>query len=173
MTDMPHNSYIPYEYKEIPAVTERTAFLLDCYESLGWEPDQRAGILAEEGKLLLRRERKILNKMELTRLQNHLESCMREIELLEASKTTRAMVSALVIGILGTVFMAGSVFAVTAKPSMIGLCVLLGIPALALWGIAPIVYKKLAAQRTASANEMIAKKYDEIYEICEKGSKLL
>lgn len=173
MTDTPNNPYVPYEYKEIPAATERTAFLLDCYESLGWEADQRAGTATDDGKLLLRRERKILNKMELTRLQNHLESCIREIDLLEASKTTKAMVTSLTTGIIGTAFMAGCVFAVTAESPITWLCVLLAIPAFALWGLAPLLYKKQVTQRTVTVNEMIEKKYDEIYEICEKGSKLL
>ncbi len=173
MTDPSNNPYIPYEYMEIPAGTERTAFLLDCYESLGWMTEKRLGTVTEGGNLLLRRERKILNKMELTRLQNHLESCFREIDILEASKTTKAMISSLTVGIIGTAFMAGSVFAVTANPPIIWLCVLFGIPAFVLWALAPLLYKKMAAKRTAAVNELIAKKYEEIYEICEKGSKLL
>ena len=57
--------FIGYEYKEIDAAGERAAFYLDCYESFGWLPDERT---PAKGKLLLKRERKIMNKAELTRL---------------------------------------------------------------------------------------------------------
>lgn len=35
------------------------------------------------------------------------------------------------------------------------------------------VYKKVVAKQTEKAIPLIEEKYDEIYEICEKGSKLL
>lgn len=173
MTDMPNSPYIPYEYMEIPAGAERTAFLLDCYESLGWEADQRTGTITANRKLLLRRERKILNKMELTRLQNHLEACLGEMDMLEASKTAKATPAALATGIAGTAFMAGSVFAVTANPPIVWLCILLAVPGFSLWGLAPFLHRKLVAKRTLTVKALISKKYDEIYEICEKGSSLL
>ena len=65
--------FVGYEYKEIAAGGERAAFYLDCYESFGWVLDERAqeNSSAGKGKLLLKRERKIVNKAELTRLQRH------------------------------------------------------------------------------------------------------
>lgn len=70
----------------------------------------------EVGKnlLCLRRDRKIINKAELTRLQRNFEDCMRQVDMLERSKTSKASAAAISIGIIGTMFMAGSVFAVTA-----------------------------------------------------------
>lgn len=69
----------------------------------------------------------------MTRLQRHFEADMQDIVSLENSKTSLATILALLIGILGTVFMAGSVFAVTAEPPIIWLCILLAIPAFAGW----------------------------------------
>ena len=40
----------------------------------------------------------------------------RELETLEKRKTSKAIILALIIGFIGTVFMAGSVFAIIAKP---------------------------------------------------------
>ena len=143
-------SYVAYEYKEIEAKGERAALLMDCYQSLGWEAEKETA----SGKIMLRRSRKIINKAELTRLQ-------------------RNLITSLVIGLVGTAFMAGSVFAVTATPPVIWLCILLAVPAFTLWALAPILYPRMVAKRTKVVNELIEQKYDEIYLICEKGSKLL
>ena len=163
--------FTQYEYKEITALQNQISFYLDSYECFGWELDER--VPQKNGTLSLRRDRKILNKMELTRLQRHFEACMQEINNLESSKTTKAMIVSLTIGLLGTAFMAGSVFAVTAKPLIIWLTVILAIPAFLGWALAPISYKKIVNERTKTINELIEQKYDEIYEICEKGNALI
>lgn len=164
-----HTSYVAYEYKEITAQGERASLLMDYYQSLGWEVQKDSG----SGKIMLRRSHKLMNKTELTRLQRNLEACLAEIDTLQKSKTTKASIAALVTGLIGTAFMAGSVFAVTAASPVIWLCILLAVPAFALWILAPLLYPKMVAERTKIVNELIEQKYDEIYGICEKGSKLL
>jgi len=66
----------------------------------------------------------IRNKAELTRLQRQFDSCVAEVVALEQSKTTGAMIAALSIGIAGTAFMAGSIFAYLAD--MLLFCIILG-----------------------------------------------
>ena len=96
-----------------------------------------------------------------------------EIDKLEQSKSRTAFIWALNIGILGTAFMAGSVFAVTHEPPIYWLCILLAVPGFAGW-IAPyFIYRKLYAERTKKVQPLIEAKQDEIYEICEKGHSLL
>lgn len=162
-------SYVVYEYKEIEAKGERAALLMDCYQSHGWEAEQGNAL----GKIMLRRSRKIMNKAELTRLQRNMEACVAEIDAMQKDKTTKASIVSLVLGLIGTAFMAGSVFAVTATPPIVWLCILLAVPAFTLWALAPILYPRMVAKRTKTVNELIEQKYDEIYAICEKGSKLL
>lgn len=162
-------TYVAYEYKEIEAKGERAALLTDCYQSLGWEAEKEASA----GKIMLRRSRKIMNKAELTRLQRNMEACVAEIDALQKQKSTKASIISLILGLLGTAFMAGSVFAVTSNPPVVWLCILLAVPAFALWVLAPVMYPRMVARRTTEMNELIEQKYDEIYTICEKGSKLL
>lgn len=162
-------SYVAYDYKEISAKGERAAILMDCYQSLGWEVEKENA----SGQIMLRRSRKIMNKMELTRLQRNMEACVAEIDALQKEKTSRASIVSLVLGLIGTAFMAGSVFAVTATPPIVWLCILLALPAFTLWILAPILYPRMVAKRTKVINELIEQKYNEIYAICENGSKLL
>lgn len=167
--------FIGYEYKEISVPGEQASMYMDCYENFGWEPDENVVISQRNhtAAIRMKRNRKIVNKMELTRLQRHFESCAREIDKLERAKTSVAMVWALTIGMTGTVFMAGSVFAVTHCPPVYWLCILLAVPGFVGW-IAPFfIYRRKVDTQTKKLQPMIEAKYDEIYEICEKGHSLL
>lgn len=167
--------FIGYEYKEIIVPSEQASMYLDCYETFGWELDENIHMTNGHGTTTIRmkRNRKIINKAELTRLQQHFEACVREIGALERAKTSAATVVALMIGILGTAFMAGSVFAVTHNPPLIPLCILLAIPGFLGW-IAPyFAYGRVVEKRTEKLQPMIEAKQNEIYEVCEKGHSLL
>lgn len=174
-------NFVGYEYKEITAESSRVSFLLDGYENFGWETDEN---LPENGNIRktpnknkvvigLKRNRKIINKTELTRLQRNFEACVNEIETLEKSKTSAATMYALILAVIGTAFMAGSTFAVTAKPPHIILCILLAIPGFLGWILPYFLYKRIVGRQTKKLAPLIEKKYDEIYEICKKGNKLL
>lgn len=123
--------------------------------------------------LHLKRNRKIINKMELTRLQRNFEACEKEIEALDKSKTSVATIYALMIAIIGTAFMAGSVFAVSAQPPYILLSIVLAVPAFVGWIIPYFFYRRVVRKQTEKLEPVIEQKYDEIFEICEKGNKLL
>lgn len=169
------NDFVGYEYKEITADRERASMYLDGYMNFGWVADENIQPSMVMGKvtLKLKRDRKILNKTELTRLQRHFEACMNEIDAMEKSKTSDATIWALVIAIIGTAFMAGSVFAVTHQPPIIWLCIVLAIPAFIGWTLPAFVYKTRVRKKTNLVAPQIEQKHDEIYEICEKGNKLL
>lgn len=77
------------------------------------------------------------------------------------------------MGILGTAFMAGATFAVTAQPPHILLCIILAIPGFLGWILPYFLYKAGVRKQTEKMTPLIEEKYDEIYEICEKGNKLL
>lgn len=166
-------AFVGYEYKEIDASGERAAFYLDCYENFGWVLDERTQETGPKGRLLLKRERKIMNKAELTRLQRHFEACVDEIGALERSKTSNATIWAIVVGLIGTAFIAGATFAVTHVPPRYALCTVLAVPGFIGWALPYFLYQKLAAKRTKVVKELVERKYDEIYEICEKGNSLL
>ena len=180
-TERPYKSFVSYEYKEISVDSDKLSFMMDGYEAFGWEVDENVNSAATtphmpvQGKtvLYLKRNRKIINKMELTRLQRNFEACVKEIEALEKAKTSKATMAALIIGLIGTAFMAGSVFAITALTPHIVLSILLAIPAFIGWGLPIFVYRRIAAKDTEKMIALIEAKYDEIYEICEKGNKLL
>ena len=168
-------NFVGYEYKEISAESDKASMLLDGYINFGWTADDNIQPTSLLGRVTVRlkRDRKIINKAELTRLQRHFEACINDIDAMEASKTQPATIWAIVVGIIGSAFLAGSVFAVTAAPPIIWLCIVLGIPGIIGWILPYFVFKKLVQKRVEKITPLIEQKYDEIYEICEKGNRLL
>lgn len=173
--------FVGFEYKDVITSANRASFLIDGYKNFGWLIDGNVysgvtpGIANPNASVILRlkRDRKILNKMELTRLQRNFEFCLKEIDHLEKSKTSKAIMYALTVGIVGMAFMAGSVFAVTAEPPKIVLCIILAIPAFTGCISPYFIYKEVEKKRAAITDPLIQEKHDEIFEICEKGNKLL
>lgn len=167
--------YVGYEYKEVTVRSEQVSMYLDCYENFGWMEDQNLALAPTPHytTIRLKRDRKIINKMELTRLQQHFEACTNEIEALEKKKTSAASVWALAIGIIGTAFMAGATFAVVHEPPVIWLCILLAIPGFIGWILPYFIYNRIFRISTQRIQPMVEAKQEEIYEICEKGNSLL
>ena len=169
------SDYTAYDYKEVTVEKNKLSFYLDCYENFGWILDERFSLVkaGDMVTLHLKRNRKMINKTELTRLQRHFESCVSELIKLEKSKSTTAITACLVIGVIGTAFMAGSVFAITADPPKLWLSIILAIPAFIGWLIPPLFYNNILLSKSKKLEPYIEKKYDEIYEICQKGHHLL
>ena len=73
--------YVGYDYKTVTVESDKTSMYLDAYENFGWTTDDSmlANQFGSMVTLKLKRDRKILNKVELTRLQQHFEACMDEI----------------------------------------------------------------------------------------------
>lgn len=175
MMSQPNHPYIAWEYKEIPADSKDTSLLLDCYECFGWQQDEnrppRPG--RRPAVLSLKRDRRLVNRMELTRLQRNFESCLQEITQLEHTRARAGVLPALLVALAGTAFMAGAVFAVTADPPRYLLTILLALPAFAGW-ILPLFLRRALQQRSARrVQPLIEAKYEEIWQLCEKGHALL
>lgn len=171
-------NFIGYEYQEKTVPEMLAPYYRDNYPCFGWEEqeaqaeDYRKGA-SSQVRLRFRRDRKICNKVELTRLQRNFDGCMNEICALEQSPRSTALIWALSAGMAGTVFMALSVFAVTADPPHVLACILWAVPAFIGW-IAPyFLYKAILRRKTQKLAPFIEQKYEELYEICEKGNRLL
>ena len=167
------NRFIGYEYKEVTVKRNMESVYSDGYANFGWTLEGISTPIQSVGSVTLKfkRDRKLRNKAELTRLQRQFDSCVTEIQRLELSKIIMASAVAYIIGIVGTAFMAGSVFAYIAN--MLPLCIVLAIPAFAGWIIPYFCYCSIRMKKTDEVEPLIDKKYDEIYEVSEKANSLL
>jgi len=169
-TKMDEKKFGMNEYLEVNLKQDLVPLCSDCYHTLGWTITNTSAGIGDSVILKLQRDRKIKNRTALCDLQRKCEDAFSAIEKLENSKTTKPTAVSLGIGIAGTVFMAGSVFAYLA--SMIPLCVILAIPGFIGWGSPYFFYKKFLKESTEKANPMIEGNYDVIYEACEKAEQL-
>lgn len=175
MSEIKKTPYVGYEYKEVVVSSEQASMYLDCYETFGWELDDNLEVSSAMGLTTIRmkRDRKIINKMELTRLQRQFEACAHEIQDLERSKNLVATTWAVAVGLIGTVFMAGSVFSITNDPPIYWLGALLAVPAFAGWLCPVFLYRYKVRTQTHKIQPLIDAKQDEIYEVCKKAHSLL
>lgn len=167
------NDFTGYEYRDITVKKTMQSVYADSFGSFGWIAE---GIGEAVGKvdsvvMKFKRDRKIRNKSELTRLQRQFEACTAEIVSLERSKVTKAAGIAYAAGVIGCAFMVGSVFAVTA--GNIPLCVVLAVPGFLGWIVPYLIFRRISTKRTEAVNPLIEQKYDELYSVCEKANALL
>lgn len=169
------NGFIGYEYKDITVWREMEPLYADAYTNFGWtlEGTDISSVLQGTNTVSMRfkRDRKIRNKAELTRLQRQFEACAHEIQALERSKPSSAIVAALAVGLIGTAFLAGSVFAYIG--GMLVFSIVLAVPGFLGWIIPYFMYRKIQRDKTAKLSPLIEQKYDEIYSTCEKANGLL
>lgn len=173
MNDTGVNNFVSYEYREVNTKKKMQPIYADHYSNFGWTLEDNIDMLGKPDSVTMKykRDRKLRNKAELTRLQRQFDGYVKEILKLDASKSIVAAAVAYTVGVLGTAFMAGSVFAVTA--SNVGLCVVFAIPGFIGWVIPYLLFRKISSKKTEQVNPHIEELYDELFEVCEKANALL
>jgi hypothetical protein len=167
------NNFIGYEYKDITVDREMESLYADGYQNFGWTIDSILAPPIAIGRVLMKfkRDRKIRNKAELTRLQRQFDACVNEIVGMEKSKGDSASIVAFTVGMIGTAFLAGATFSYLS--GFVALCIILAIPGFIGWALPYYLYKATYAKKTSKVTPLIDSKYDEIYEICERANSLL
>lgn len=170
-----HAGFVAYEYQEHTVEQRYASYYEDNYGCFGWQVEQQPHGVELQGRetLRLKRDRHIPNRMELTRLQRQFEAIMEDVRRLEHSVQNQATIAGLGCGLAGTVFMGGSTFAITAAAPIVWLCAVLAVPGFILWGAAYPLYRYVQKRRAQEVQPLVEGKLDEMYEVCEKASRLL
>ena len=163
-------NFVGYEYTTVTAKSDLENMVVDGYVNFGWTPEGREVSGMKTVALSFKRNRKIRNKAELSRLQRDFDKHLKEIEALEASKTASAQIVAFTIGFVGTAALAGSMFAYLA--GMLPLMVVLAVPGFMGWILPYFVYKGRLRKKAEAVTPAIEVQYDTIYEICEQANNL-
>ena len=165
--------FVGFEYMEVSAKHWMESLYVDSYENFGWEFEGEAARESPGGLVTLKfkRDRKLRNKAELTRLQRQFEACAQEIETLERSRTTTASIAAFTIGLAGTVLLGGAMFAYLR--GLLPLMVVLAVPGFPGWIVPYFCHQRLRQKRERQIAPLIERKNDEIYSVCQRGRRLL
>lgn len=171
---MSEKNFVGYDYIVVTVKQTMESIYADGYANFGWKLE-RTSIQLSGGSMVMKfkRDRKISNKAELTRLQGQFDSYISEIESLENPKVIKTSTVAYSIGLLGTAFMPGAVFSITNKPPILAACIIIAAPGLISWIISYFCFAGISMKKTTKITLLIKQKYDEIYKICEKASSLL
>lgn len=170
---MSENNFVGFEYQDVTVKRALASVYANGYENFGRKMEGTSNSATKVDAIIMKfkRDRKIANKAQLTRLQRQFDAYVSEILSLDFSKHAKASAVAYAIGLVGTAFMAGSVFAVSAN--MTALCIVLAVPAFIGWILTYLCYRTISRKKTDAITPLIDKKYDEIYSVCEKANALL
>ncbi len=170
---MNENKFVAYEYLSVPVKQSMETLYNDCFKSFGWVLENSVLQISNLNSVVLKfkRDRKLKNMPELTELQRKCENALISIEHLEQSKTSTAMLYALIIGIVGISLLTGALFSFLAK--LIPLFILLGAFGFTGCALSYFVFNKTVEKKTLEVNKLIDQQYESIYEVCEKANKIL
>lgn len=165
--------FVAYEYTTARVRREHENLHRDVYGCFGWQVETQPGVVSPTGTVTLRlkRDRAVANRTVLAELQRRCLTALGAIEDLERSRTSGPTGVALAIGLVGSGFLAGSVFSFEA--SLWVPFVLCGVLGLTGWALAYPVYSSRRARRAAEVAPLIEKEYDTISTACEQAAGLL
>lgn len=168
-------SYVKYDYKEIKVKSDNVDMYIDSYNNFGWKLDTRYSIVTENNTSIirLRRNQKIINKVELTRLERNFEDCIRKINFLEKSINSNGLILSIIIEVLVIVLTLGGIVVSFNRDIFKDFYILLIVPGIIALYLPYFLYKYIRKKREYIVNNLIDEKYKEIYKIHKKGKKLL
>lgn len=178
MLKEPHTEippFVAYEYKEITIEKRYAERYIDGFASYGWqsydvqELQQSPGIVV----LHMKRDRTLVNRTELTRLQQQFEVCMADVAKLEGAGKDAGTMAALIAGVMGGLLIAGGIFAALSATPQILLTILLILPGTVFCCMALRAYSYAFQKQTERVKPFLHAKQEEISAICEKGHRLL
>ncbi|WP_198401180.1 hypothetical protein [Erysipelothrix larvae] len=167
-------NFVGYEYQDVTVKNAYVNLYVDSYENFGWEFEDKKSATHNVGSttLVFKRDRKIRNKAELTRLQRQFDSLVEQVDHLETKKVFKASAIAYILGVIGCGFMAASVMVMSFLSNTM-LMIILAIPGVILWIIPYLVFRHIKNQSTLEVTPMIDEKYDEIYDVSMRANSLL
>lgn len=173
-----------YEYKELFINHSKVSLFIDSYKNFGWKldtnihpsshvdlkPKPSSSHLEESKvKLYFKRPMNITNKVELIRLENNFESCIKQITIMEKKKISIAQIYALTLGLLGLLSAVISVISFSEYKIVSLLTAFIALTNI----ISPyIIYNKIRTRESQKLAPMIQQQYAEIEKICHKGYSL-
>lgn len=179
--------FVAYEYLSFNVKSEKEPMYIDCYENFGWTLVNNTALVDKEDyyinnsnindnkqvNLKFKRDRKIKNKARLQLLQRKMEVALKEIDRLEKEPFAKGTIMAIILGLFGTIFLAISVFAITAVKPLYVLCILTGIIGLIGWILPYFVFNKEKGAIEKKNISLIEEQYNIVYDNCEQANKLI
>lgn len=167
---MEEKEFIAYEYKEVSIKNEKVELYLDSIKNFGWTVVTQTLDFAKT-HLKLKRNYKIANREQIVMLEKKFESAFEILASKDGKEKNKAVIYSISVGLMGTVFMAGSVF--SYLDAIIWATIVLAIPGFMLWALAYFVYRKVLIVSKKKLTPMIDQAYSTIFNTTEQAHHLL
>ncbi|MGM9942031.1 MAG: hypothetical protein ACI32N_08615 [Bulleidia sp.] len=161
-----------YEYMQVQATQQDIDAYLTCYACFGWEKSEVTKLYENPltVTIMFRRDRRLINRMELTRLQKNFEACALEIETLEQSIVSNATMYALTVAMAGVACGAVALYSLIHH-ILIGM--IMFVPFLFCVIQPYFIYRRTIREKRKELQPVIDGKKEEIRTICDRGSALI
>lgn len=165
--------FTPYEYLTLQVDRDLEPLYKDTYRNFGWVIEGYGNGMPNPATvtLKLKRDRRISNRRAVLEQQHAAERSLATIASLERSKQRAPMVAALTAGIIGSVILAGSIFAITANMWVLGIP--LGVVGLLGWAVGWFAHGRVKRNQSAKVSPLIDREYEVIYTSGENASHLM
>ena len=169
---------ITYDYKTIKVKREYETIVCDAYENLGWELTNTS---ASENSLFyinlsFKRNRKIENKMELTKLQEKVDNILANIENLQTKKKNAGVVEGISTGVVGALIFGGGMSMSMLNTASVGLLVggiAVGIVGITVGLLGWLVLKKINKKKNTKIQPILESEFDKLADVCEQAHGLI
>lgn len=169
---------ITYDYKTIKVKREYETIVCDAYENLGWELTNTS---ASENSLFyinlsFKRNRKIENKMELTKLQEKVDNILANIENLQTKKKNAGVVEGISTDVVGALIFGGGMSMSMLNTASVGLLVggiAVGIVGITVGLLGWLVFKKINKKKNTKIQPILESEFDKLADVCEQAHGLI
>lgn len=160
------------QYRAIRVPRDREALYRDIYADFGWSVTASPPASPWRRELMVQfsRPRRLAESSELTILQRSADQSLRRILSLERSSARVASLTAYAVGLVGTVFMAVSVFALLGDETM--LSVVLGVVGIVWWVAPHVLYRGLLASRRSASAPRIDAEFGALFACAERAVRI-
>lgn len=158
---------VTYDYITVSAKIKNEALVIDTYENLGYEKTSY-GFNA----INFKRSRKLKNKSTLLKVQRKVEKSISAINSYEKKKSSAASISAIIIGIIGTLIL-GTGFSLIMEYDQMVVGIILGVLGIIVAIPAYPLYKNIFEKKSDYFSKPIEEEYDKIASYCEEAQALL
>lgn len=157
------DGYRSFEYARTVVKNELAQAACDCYEALGFElTDQRSAIPGGPATLSFRRNRKVLWKAQLAKMQCAMDDTLATIAHLEAEKTRKASGQAIAIGVVSALIFGIGLCCAMVWTSLMVPGIVVGVLGIAGCIFAWLHYRKVYETESARINPQIEEAYDRL-----------
>lgn len=163
---------VHYDYQEIDIKKHFKWLYMDYYPCFGWEVLE---VMASEKRnanlhISMRRKYDLRGKDRLCHYQARFDSCMEEIRNLEIARLFSATLSAVMVGLVGVIFIVGMI--IMSKNSVFTALFML-IPAIIAFLLAYPCYLLVKKNKQKQIEPFMKERYEELFRIGQAAKEVL